>query len=93
MSYDALMSGGAHLPGGEQRKASQRRSRRAMVMSSGATPMPTQTLQRGDRVRWSRSTGTVERLIGDVADIRQDGTDALWRLPVAELTRVPPSTR
>jgi len=81
--------GGPRLPGGEPRKASRRRSRRAAAISAVMTPMPTETLQRGDRVCWSRSTGTVQRVIDDAADIRQDGTDALWRLPVAELTRVP----
>jgi hypothetical protein len=39
-------------------------------------------------VRWSRYTGTVQRVVGDVADIRQDGRNTLWRLPVAELTQM-----
>jgi hypothetical protein len=42
----------------------------------------------GDRVHWSRYTGTVQRVVDGVADIRQDGRNTLWRLPVAELTRV-----
>jgi hypothetical protein len=30
----------------------------------------------------------VQRVGGDVADILQDGRNTLWRLPIAELTRV-----
>lgn len=79
------MTGRARLPGGEQRKASQKRSRPAAPVSAVATAP---ALQAGDRVRWSRYTGIVQRVVGDVADIRQDGRNTLWRLPVAELTRV-----
>ena len=79
-----LMTGRARLPGGEQRKASQKRSRPAMPIAAVAQP----TLRPGDRVRWARHTGSVQRLVGDQADIRQDGRDTLWRLPVRELTRV-----
>jgi hypothetical protein len=81
----ALVTGRARLPGGEQRKASQKRSRPATPSSAVATAP---ALQPGDRVRWSRYTGTVQRVAGDAADIRQDGRNTLWRLPVAELTRV-----
>jgi len=87
-----LVTGRARLPGGEQRQASQKRSRPA-VTSPAPTPTLTQILHRGDRVRWSRYTGTVQRVADDVADVRQDGRDALWRLSVAELTRMPPSAR
>ena len=80
-----LVTGRARLPGGEQRKASQKRSRPAVPISAVATAP---TLQPGDRVRWSRYTGTVHRVVGDVADIRQDGRNTLWRLPVAELTQI-----
>ena len=79
-----LMTGCARLPGGEQRKASQKRSRPATPIAAVAEP----TLRPGDRVRWSRHTGSVQRVVGDQADIRQDGRDTLWRLPVKELTRV-----
>jgi hypothetical protein len=80
-----LVTGRARLPGGEQRKASQKRSRPAAPISAAATAP---TLRPGDRVRWSRYTGTVERVVGDLADIRQDGRNTLWRLPVAELTQM-----
>jgi len=82
----ALVTGRARLPGGEQRKASQKRSRPAVPISAVAPAPP--TLRPGDRVRWSRYTGTVQRIVGDVADIRQDGRNTLWRLPVAELTQM-----
>jgi len=79
-----LVTGRAQLPGGEQRKASQKRSRPAMPIAAVAAP----TLSPGDRVRWSRHTGIVQRVVGDQADVRQDGRNTLWRLPAAELTRV-----
>jgi hypothetical protein len=81
----APVTGRVRLPGGEQRKASQKRSRpAALIPAVAAAP----TLRPGDRVRWSRYTGTVQRVVDDLADIRQDGRNTLWRLPVAELTRV-----
>jgi hypothetical protein len=80
-----LVTGRVRLPGGEQRKASQKRSRPAAATSAVATAPP---LRPGDRVRWSRYTGTVQRVVDDVADILQNGRNTLWRLPVAELTRV-----
>jgi hypothetical protein len=79
-----LVTGRARLPGGEQRKASQKRSRPATPSAAVAAP----TLRPGDRVRWSYHTGIVQRVDGDQADVRQDGRNTLWRLPMAELTRV-----
>lgn len=79
-----LVKGRARLPGGEQRKASQKRSRPATSSAAVAAP----TLRPGDRVRWSRHTGIVQRVVGDQADVQQDGRNTLWRLPVAELTKV-----
>jgi hypothetical protein len=54
-----LMTGRVRLPGGEQRKASQKRARPAAPTAAVATPI----LRPGDRVRWSRYTGTVQRLM------------------------------
>jgi hypothetical protein len=79
-----FVTGRARLPGGERRKASQKRSRPATPIAAVAAP----TLGPGDRVRWSHHTGSVQRVVGDQADVRQDGRNTLWRLPVAELTRV-----
>jgi hypothetical protein len=78
------VTGRTRLPGGEMRKASQKRSRPATASAAVAVP----TLNPGDRVRWSRHTGIVQRVVGDHADVRQDGRNTLWRLPVAQLTRV-----
>jgi hypothetical protein len=78
------VTGRARLPGGEQRKASQKRSRPAAPIAAVAAA----PLKPGDRVRWLRHTGIVQRVVGDQADVRQDGRDTLWRLPVAELTRL-----
>jgi hypothetical protein len=55
-------------------------------MSIAAVAAP--TLRPGDRVGWLRHTGIVQRVVGDQADVRQDGRDTLWRLPVVELTRL-----
>jgi hypothetical protein len=79
-----LVTGRVRLPGGEQRKASQKRSRPAAPMVVLATP----TLKPGDRVRWSRYTGTVQRVVGDLADVVEESRAARWRLQVGELTRV-----
>ena len=81
----AVVTGRVRHPGGEQRKASQKRSRPAAPTSAVATAP---ALRLGDHVRWSRYTGTVQRVVGDEADIRQDGRNTLWRLPVAELTQI-----
>jgi hypothetical protein len=79
-----LVTGRTRLPGGEQRKASQKRSRPATSSAAVAAL----TLRPGDRVCWSRHTGIVQRVVGDEADVRQDGRNTLWRLPMAALTRV-----
>jgi hypothetical protein len=80
----ASVTGRVRLPGGQPRKASQKRSRPAAPIAEVAAP----TLKPGDRVRWSRYTGTVRRVAGDKADVVEDSRRTLWRLPVAELTRV-----
>jgi hypothetical protein len=79
-----LVTGRTRLPGGEQRKASQKRSPPATSSAAVAAL----TLRPGDRVCWSRHTGIVQRVVGDEADVRQDGRNTLWRLPMAALTRV-----
>ncbi len=55
------MSGRARLPGGEARKASQRRSRRAEPAVSRVSPV----WQAGDAVRWQGRDGVFRRDIGD----------------------------
>jgi hypothetical protein len=79
------MTGRVRLPGGQPRKASQKRSRPAAPIAPVAAAP---ALRPGDRVRWSRYTGTVQRVVGDLADVVEETRAARWRLPVAELTRV-----
>jgi hypothetical protein len=55
------MTGRTRLPGGEPRKASQKRTRRA-------GPSPTRMMPQwrmGDRVRWQDKTGLFQRDLGD----------------------------
>ena len=55
------MTGTTRLPGGEPRKASQKRTRRA-------GPSPTRMMPQwrmGDRVRWQDKTGLFQRDLGD----------------------------
>ena len=79
------MPGGARLPPGEPRKASQKRSRKAAApIAAVATP----TFNPGDRVRWSRYVGIVRRVAGDKADIVENVRKTVWRVSVTELTRV-----
>ena len=61
----ASVTGQVRHPGAEQSKASQKRSRPAPPMAVVATP----PLQPGDRMRWSRYTGTVQRVVGDLAEV------------------------
>ena len=58
------MTGATRLTGGEPRKASQKRSRRA-------GPPPTHMMPQwrmGDRVRWQDKTGVFHRDLGDPDD-------------------------
>jgi hypothetical protein len=54
------MPGGARLPGGERRKASQKRSRQPSPIAAAATAP---ALRPGDRVCWSRYTGIIQRVV------------------------------
>jgi hypothetical protein len=62
------MSGRARLPGGEPRKASQKRTRRAGQIAIRVTPM----WRLGDRVRWGERFGSFVRNLNDniYAEIR-----------------------
>jgi hypothetical protein len=79
------MAGGVRLPSGGPRKASQKRSRKAAVPIA---PIASPTFNPGDRVRWSRYVGTVRRVVGDKADVVESVRKTVWRVSVAELTRV-----
>jgi hypothetical protein len=78
------VTGRVRLPGGEHRKASQKRSRPAVPIAAVVTP----TFRPGDRVRWSRYIGTVQRVVDDLAEVVEETRAARWRLPVGQLTRV-----
>lgn len=51
------MTGGTRLPGGEPRKASQKRTRRGEAMPARITPQ----WRMGDRVRWQDKVGHFHR--------------------------------
>lgn len=55
------MSGRTRLPGGEPRKASQKRTRRAGSIPTRITPQ----WRMGDRVRWQDKVGLFHRDLGD----------------------------
>jgi hypothetical protein len=55
------MTGTTRLPGGEPRRASQKRSRRAGPPPTRITPQ----WRMGDRVRWYDKTGLFHRDLGD----------------------------
>jgi hypothetical protein len=55
------MTGRSRLPGGEPRKASQKRTRRGEQMPTRITPQ----WRLGDRVRWHDKAGLFHRDLGD----------------------------
>lgn len=55
------MTGRSRMPGGEQRKASQRRTRRAAAVPTLTAP----TWRPGDAVRFKDRVGTYRRDVGD----------------------------
>ena len=55
------MSGRTRLPGGEPRKASQKRTRRRAPLPTRITPQ----WRMGDRVRWQDKAGLFHRDLGD----------------------------
>jgi hypothetical protein len=66
-------------------KASQRRQK----IKQPADPLPTFiVLKRGDAVRWEGHQGIVQRIADDTADIAEDSTGRVWRLPITTLTPV-----
>jgi len=65
-SFRRQISGRCGRAGGECDGRDERRIRRSP------------TLRPGDRVRWSRYTGTVQRVVDDVAEILQNGRNTLW---------------
>ena len=75
------MSGRSRLPGGEQRKASQKRSR-----SAGALPVRIEVPWRaGDRVRWRDRAGVFRRDVEDGEHAEIVLAERVWRVRRAEL--------
>jgi hypothetical protein len=75
------MSGRSRLPGGEPRKASQKRTQRGEALPTHITP----TWKIGDRVSWGGRIGTFSRAMDDGihAEIRIE--QRLYRVRLAEL--------
>jgi len=75
-----LMSGRSRLPGGEPRKASQRRTRR------GEAPAPVKLNWRpGERVRWNDRDGVFQRDLGDGENAEIKLGERVYRVRLSEL--------
>ena len=75
------MTGTTRLPGGEPRKASQKRTRRANPIRTHITPQ----WRLGDRVSWGGRVGTFMRYVNDDihAEIRIE--QRVYRVRIADL--------
>jgi hypothetical protein len=76
------MSGRNRLPGGEKRKASQKRSRPAEVPTIQLAEVPWRP---GDRVRWRDRSGTYRRDTGDGEHAEVTIGERIYRVRRAEL--------
>ena len=76
------MTGTTRLPGGERRKASQRRSRKA---GSPATLMAPQW-RLGDKVRWHDKAGHFNRDLGD-GNAEVTIANHVYRVRIVDLRR------
>ena len=75
------MSGTQRLPGGQPRKASQRRTRRAAPLQ----PAINRLWRPGDRVRWRDRTGLFHRDLGDGEHAEIVIADRTYRVRVGDL--------
>ena len=74
------MPGRLRLPGGEPRKASQKRTRRSQRLPTRINP----PWRFGDRIFWQKKAGTFQRVIGDeIAEVLIAGR--LYRVRLADL--------
>ncbi len=76
------MAGRSRLPGGERRKASQRRIRGAGAPTALIGP----TWRAGDKVRWQRYAGIFHRDLGDGEHADIIVADRIYRVRTAELS-------
>jgi hypothetical protein len=74
------MSGRTRLPGGEPRKASQKRTRRAGSIPTRIMPQ----WRMGDRVRWQDKVGQFHRDLGD-GNAEVTIANRAYRVRVADL--------
>ena len=74
------MTGRTRLPGGEPRKASQKRTRRAGPIHAGIIPQ----WRMGDRVRWQDKVGHFHRDLGD-GNAGVTIANRAYRVRIAEL--------
>ena len=75
------MSGTQRLPGGQPRKASQRRTRRAAPLQ----PAINRLWRPGDRVRWRDRTGIFRSDLGDGEHAEIVIEDRTYRVRVGDL--------
>lgn len=80
-AYLIDMSGRARLPGGEPRKASQRKSRRAESIPIRVAP----SWRPGDPVRWKDRPGVFRRDIGDGEHAEITLGERVYRVRLGEL--------
>jgi hypothetical protein len=74
------MSGRTRLPGGEPRKASQKRARRAGSIPTRIMPQ----WRLGDRVRWQDKVGVFHRDLGD-GNAEVTIANRAYRVKIADL--------
>lgn len=80
-AYVIGMSGRARLPGGEPRKASQRKTRRAEPIPVRITPV----WRQGDSVRWKDRAGVFRRDVGDGEHAEITIGERVYRVRLGEL--------
>ena len=80
-AYVIGMSGRARLPGGEPRKASQRKSRRAESIPIRVSP----NWRPGDPIRWKDRAGVFRREVGDGEHAEVTIGDRVYRVRLGEL--------
>jgi hypothetical protein len=75
------MSGRSRLPGGEPRKASQRRTRRGDNIASRIS----QPWRPGDKVRWQGREGVFHRHLGDGENAEIKLGERVYRVRTSDL--------
>ena len=76
------MSGRQRLPGGAPRKASQRKTRRASLVTSRVRP----SWGAGGGVRWQGRAGIFQRDVGDGEHAEIMVADRVYRVRIKELS-------